>query len=260
VNEYTDPATGEVVTMQSSGLMSMATVDPERALEKLSAVANAVAKVIRMRGLAVKIGTSEHVRIEGWQFAGTLLGVTCRTDWVREVTTPDGDVGFRARVTTLWNGQEIGAAEAVCMASEALQRRDGQRVARWTEAHQVNSMAQTRAQSKAYAMALRFVMVLGGFAGTPAEEMHGTAADNGTRDESGDRPITEAMGKRLWAIAYERARHSGHDKEWAMGKMRAMLTKRGLKRVDEIPASQYDAVSREVDGFGRGEEDDDAQS
>ena len=203
------------------------TSDPVQTIERATATATALTRVIEDRNLFVAMGHDadgherRHVIIEGWQLLGAMMGVTTHTEWTRPVTDPDGqwsppavrDVertlhskwcnnrscpgidkpaddgcktytklgretvdaghgGWEARViaTRTSDSAIMGAAESEC---------------RWDEPHwadrdsyALRSMAQTRASSKAYSNALRFVVTLAGFSGTPAEEMEGVRDAN----------------------------------------------------------------------------------
>jgi hypothetical protein len=104
---------------------------------------------------------SEHLTIGLWQVLGALLprAVTAIPEWTKPI---EGGYEARSVVQTL-DGRIIGAAEHQCTREEGFWKYQ-------TDAA-IRSMAQTRSQVKAYAGALRFLVVLAGFSGTPAEEM-----------------------------------------------------------------------------------------
>jgi hypothetical protein len=138
---------------------ALVSVDPAVTFERYVGVSNLLARVIRERGLSNPIGGREYVRVEGWTLLGSLVGVFPATQWTRPV-----EGGYLARVEARDRaGGLVGAAEAVCLRSEAKWRtRDD---------YAVLSMAQTRATSKALRQPLGFVMQLAGFEPTPADEM-----------------------------------------------------------------------------------------
>jgi hypothetical protein len=157
--------------------------DPEAALQQMTLVARTLADVVRQQNLVVKIGQSEHVRVEGWSFLGSLLGVFPVVTWTRPFVADDGNcIGWEARVEARTRqGEVVGAAESECLRSEAdwsytpvskygkpLKPRDD---------YALRSMAQTRAVSKALRLPLGFVMQLAGFNPTPAEEMVAPTVD-----------------------------------------------------------------------------------
>jgi hypothetical protein len=141
------------------------TSDPAGALAQMTQVAKTLEKVVRDQRLIVSIGQSEHVRVEGWTFLGSLLGVFPIVTWTRPVLDENGEtIGWEARVEARTRaGELVGAAEAQCLRTEkSWKSRDD---------YALRSMAQTRAVSKALRLPLGFVMQLAGFNPTPAEEM-----------------------------------------------------------------------------------------
>jgi hypothetical protein len=139
------------------------TDDPVQVLERATEVADALKDVLRQQGMIERIrtkdGVREHVKVEGWNTLGAMLGVTPVTVWTRPIPK-----GWEARVEArTLDGRVIGAAEAECLTSER----------RWKSAddYALRSMAQTRATSRALGAPLRFVVTLAGYSGTPAEEM-----------------------------------------------------------------------------------------
>lgn len=105
--------------------------------------------------------TSEHITVPLWRTLGALLprSITATTESTEQLPN-----GFRARaaVRTL-DGTVLGYADAECTRAEL----------QWSRApsNAVMSMAQTRAQGKAFRSVLDFLVVLAGFNPTPAEEM-----------------------------------------------------------------------------------------
>ena len=163
---------GEIA--EPAALTLFRTDEPNAIVERASAQANALAKVIKQQKLSVNIGGREHVRIEGWTLLGTMLGVFPVVEWSR----PYMDVGWEARVEArTLSGAVVGAAEAECLRIED----------NWTDKpdYALRSMAQTRAASKALRLPLGFIMVLAGYEGTPAEEMDGVKPSQAPRQAEG---------------------------------------------------------------------------
>ena len=135
------------------------TDDPAEVIVRATRVANALAPVIEQRKLFATIQRKRHIIIEGWQTLGAMLGVTPVCTWTRPLEN-----GWEARVEAhTLDGRVIGAAEAECLRAESLWAR--------SDDYAIRSMAQTRAASKALSSVLRFIVILAGFEGTPAEEM-----------------------------------------------------------------------------------------
>jgi hypothetical protein len=143
----------------ASGGTLFHTNDPGEIIDRATAIADKLATVLRDRKLTSNISGKEHVRVEGWTLLGTMLGVFPFVEWVHKL-----EDGYEARVVAkTLAGQEVGAAEAVCLRSErAWANRDE---------YALKSMAQTRAVSKALRGPLGFVVTLAGYEATPAEEM-----------------------------------------------------------------------------------------
>ena len=149
------------------------TDDPGEVVKRAQATADALKPVIERENMMQPIGNKLHPKIEGLQTLGTMLGVTAVNAWTKET-----DTGWEARaVVQTLDGRIIGAAESQCDRTED----------RWKDSdpYAIRSMAQTRAASKALASVLRFVLVLAGFSGTPAEEMHGVKG-GGQRQMTGE--------------------------------------------------------------------------
>jgi hypothetical protein len=149
----------ETALAQSSTLFG--TDDPFEVISRASAVATALAEVVRKQKLANVIQGREFVKVEGWTLLGSMLGVFPVTVWTRELGS---DEGWEARVEARTrDGQVVGAAEAECRRSEKT----------WAkrDSYALRSMAATRATSKAMRGPLGFVMTLAGFQSTPAEEI-----------------------------------------------------------------------------------------
>jgi hypothetical protein len=143
------------------------TDDPVEVVAKASRIADALAPVLRDKDMLTQISGKKHVRVEGWQTLGAMLGVVPVVVWTRPIANTERtgkghDWEARVEARTL-DGRVIGAAEAMCTRDET----------RWQNAddYAVRSMAQTRATSKALSGPLRFIVTLAGYSGTPAEEV-----------------------------------------------------------------------------------------
>jgi hypothetical protein len=146
----------------SQALTLFGTADPVAVIDKAAQVAAALAKVIRKQKLFTTIAGKEHIHVEGWTLLGSMLGVFPQVEWTRKL-----EDGWEARVvaTVAANGAVVGAGEAQCLRGET----------KWAgrDDYALRAMAQTRATSRALRGPLGFVVVLAGFAATPAEEMDG---------------------------------------------------------------------------------------
>lgn len=138
--------------------------DPAGEIEYAVKCAKALGKVMDQKEKKVVINHKRYLEVDDWTLLGHFFGLSPATDWTRPVEFGSAR-GWeaRAKVVHRSSGAEISAAEAMCLNDEE----------RWAKRpmHQLRSMAQTRAQSKALASCLRWVAQLGGFQGTPAEEV-----------------------------------------------------------------------------------------
>lgn len=151
-----------ITVVEGAGAATLyGTEDPQTILDKATAKATVLAKVVKDKHLYVTIGEKDHVQVEGWTFLGSMCGVFPVTVWTRATAN-----GWEARVEArTLNGETVGGAEASCNRDEV----------KWADKpdYALRSMAQTRATSKAMRLPLGYIMTLAGYATTPAEEMEG---------------------------------------------------------------------------------------
>jgi hypothetical protein len=201
----------DLVPQEQMSVTLFGTDNPAEVVSRAAVVATALADLVRKQNLIVRIGQSDHVRVEGWTLLGSMLGVFPVVTWTRPVkAVSDGmdaelQIGWEARVEARTRGGEVvGAAEAECLRTE--------RTWKGRDDYALRSMAQTRAVSKALRLPLGFVMQLAGFNPTPAEEMvgHPTVDMYDPDIPFGDAPdpklqppkyISEAQRTRLWTLA-----------------------------------------------------------
>lgn len=194
---------------------------PEDILGKATQIANALKGLIDSQGLAVHVGgRKKHVEVGAWQACGTMLGALggqalhAETVWTRPVIGDDGIAPRRTQYTATvtrypkgkgpdkpvnvttyevdgfdWeacvevrtaSGAVVGKAEAmVSRSEETWNTRDD---------YALRSMAETRAESRAYRRAIGWIVNLAGYNATPAEEMgHTPGADTGPERPFGDK-------------------------------------------------------------------------
>lgn len=101
---------------------------------------------------------------------------------------------------------------------------------------QLRSMAQTRATAKVLSNVLRWVPVLAGYRGTPAEELPTTEAPQQGAPPTAAPRITKAQLKRL----QEHSQAAGHSRD-------AILDWLGIRALTDIPAAEYDAILARID-------------
>lgn len=146
--------------------LGMLDVAPEQVVNRATKIANALADVIKQKGLSTRIRQKDYVRVEGWSTLGAMIGVLPKEKHVNPI-----DNGYEAYVDLVRasDGVVIGGASAICTRDEK----------NWKDRDEfaVRSMAITRATGKAYRLGMAWIMELAGYAGTPAEEMYGILDD-----------------------------------------------------------------------------------
>jgi hypothetical protein len=171
---------GELVHVQPAMLAGLS---PATLIEAATEIATELRKVIDQQGLAVDLGSeaqpSEHVKIEGWLTAGAMVQTFPHIIYSETIRDTEGRlVGFKAtaQAKTL-EGRIVATADALCTRDEKQRIRRGKRAGTewypWADkpAHQVLSMAETRAASKVMGFACRWIITMAGYSGTPAEEV-----------------------------------------------------------------------------------------
>lgn len=203
-----ETASQEIVRVeQPTGQVTLfGTSDPGEVVARAAKVADALKDILKKQGLTSRISGNEHVNIEGWQTLGTMMGVFPTKEWVEELPWPDPvpdalraqkekglAFGYKAsyRAQTL-AGAVVGGAEGECKRTE-------KKPWTWGEDYALKSMSQTRAMSKALGSALRFIVTLAGYSGTPVEEMEGVEGDKtgplygGAIDKEGAEKLARAL-------------------------------------------------------------------
>lgn len=230
------------VTEEIAGAVTLfGTDNPTEVIERAAKVAGELAALVRQQSLVVRIGQSDHVRVEGWTLLGSMLGVFPVVEWTRPVMRGDTQIGWEARVEARTRrGEVVGAGEAECLIEE--------RTWKTRDDYARRAMAQTRATSRAMRGPLGFVMHLAGFNPTPAEEMpasgtpthpEGVVVDDGKFppdiDMAPPAVITEAQRRRLRGIQKE--------SNVTDDQLKAIVADvAGVDSSKLIPAVRYDAV------------------
>jgi len=159
----------EALVHQPSVSLSLAGA-PDEVLTEAQRAAKALTGVIEAKPKKVTFNGKTYLQFEDWQTLGRFYGVTAVVKSTKHVEFGDGDdkvSGFEAVAEALLvsGNQVISSAEAMCLNDEPNWNRK--------PLFQLKSMAQTRACAKALRNVLAWVVVLAGYAPTPAEEMDG---------------------------------------------------------------------------------------
>lgn len=134
--------------------------------KELGALATELRKHVESQRLYTVISNRKYVHVEGWQFAGGLLGTFPRVVAVTNLSKDDKwKWQAEVEIVDLKTDKVVGRGYAICSKAESKKSS--------FDEYAILSMAQTRAIGKAYRNLVGWVMKLGGFEGTPAEEMTG---------------------------------------------------------------------------------------
>lgn len=124
-----------------------------------------VAAIIRdyivKNNLSVKIVNKDYIMVEGWQFAGGMLGLLPRIVKVEKLD--DMKWLAQAEIVNTKTEKVIGTGYALCSKAES-------KKATFDE-YAILSMSQTRAIGKAYRNLIGWVVKMAGYEAAPAEEM-----------------------------------------------------------------------------------------
>jgi len=136
---------------------------PEIVLEEAAKAAQALRDVIERKPNKCVIEGKTYLTFEDWQTLGRFYGVTAAARSTNYVERGRAQ-GYECHAEAIRaDGQVIGAAQGECLDDEK----------KWRDKplFQLRSMAQTRAQAKALRSILAWVVVMAGYAPTPAEEI-----------------------------------------------------------------------------------------
>jgi len=139
------------------------TDDYTRIVEKASNVAKAVSDIIEKQKLFTIIKGKKYVWCEGWTTMGALLGLFPQIIEVKEERIDRGVKYVSDCEVRNIKGDLVSRAQSECASWEYSKKGN--------EEYALRSMSETRAVSKAFRIALSWVMVLAGYQPTPAEEM-----------------------------------------------------------------------------------------
>lgn len=123
-------------------------------------MANVLKSYIIKNNLSVKIVDKDYVMVEGWQFAGGLMGLFPRISEVQN--TGAGKWTAKAEIVGK-DGKIISTGYALCSKEETKKKS--------FDEYAILSMAQTRAIGKAYRNLIGWVIKAAGYEATPAEEI-----------------------------------------------------------------------------------------
>lgn len=153
----------------------------------MQAMANVLKSHIVKHKLYTKIRDKNYVEVEGWQFAGGMLGILPQIVEVKDLST-DKEIKWLAgvKLVNIKDGETVGRGYALCSNKEAKKKS--------FDEYAVLSMAETRAIGKAYRSTIGWVMKVAGYEATPTEEMDTKMATADTV-ESDNPDVIDAVEK-----------------------------------------------------------------
>jgi hypothetical protein len=177
---------------------------PELILQEASIAAKALRDLVESKPKKVVLNGKTFLQFEDWLTVARFYGVTVAartTNYVERGRVQGYECHAEAILVS--TGQVIGAAQAECLDDESNWNtravyRDGRKVGEEkVPLFQLRSMAQTRAQAKALRSILSWVVVLAGYAPTPAEEMDGNVAERAIAPRMECKPIPADRVKKI---------------------------------------------------------------
>ena len=118
--------------------------------------------------LFTPIQGKNYVNVEGWQFAGGNLGLLPVVEKCERLNRPS-EIIYQASVALYAGERIVSRGIAVCSSKEKGKNAKDEYV--------IASMAQTRAEGKAYRLILGWLMKVAGYEATPSEEVSATGKE-----------------------------------------------------------------------------------
>ncbi len=180
--------------------------EPEDVLAEAAKAAKALRALVESKPRKVVLNGKTFLQFEDWLTVARFYGVTVAaraTNYVERGRVQGYECHAEAILVS--TGQVIGAAQAECLDDEANWNmravyRDGRKVGEEkVPLFQLRSMAQTRAQAKALRSILSWVVVLAGYAPTPAEEMDGNTTERAIAPRMECKPIARDRVEKICA-------------------------------------------------------------
>lgn len=133
--------------------------------EKMVAMSKVLKEYVVKNKLYSNIKGKNYVHVEGWQFAGGLMGLFSKVSEVENLSS-SSEYKWKATAEIINTKTNVVMATgfALCSSKEGSKKS--------FDEYAILSMAQTRAIGKGYRNLVGWVMKLAGYEGTPSEEMH----------------------------------------------------------------------------------------
>ena len=131
---------------------------------QMVSLATALKRHVLTQNLYTNIVGKNYVHVEGWQFAGGLIGLYPQVVKIENLSSGN-EIKYlvQTNIVSMKDGATVSRGFAVCSNKEAKKRS--------FDEYAILSMAQTRSIGKAYRNIIGWVMKLAGYEATPSEEM-----------------------------------------------------------------------------------------
>jgi len=144
-----------------------------RCTSDLAILATLVKRFIVKENLFTKIKNKNYANVEGWQFAGALLGIFPEVVMIEKIEGKEEEIKYKAEVVlnNIKTEKVVGRGFAICSNIEANRVKESARTKEPVDEFVIASMAQTRAIGKSFRNSFAWIMKLAGYEPTPSEEM-----------------------------------------------------------------------------------------
>ena len=162
--------------------LTLSLAKPQQALQ----LAETLQKFVKEKKLTANIKGKEYPLVESWQFAGSQLGLYPILVETKDIGNGQ-EIKYSAlvEIRKLEDDKVLSRGYAICSNKEASKRQ--------FDEYAICSMAQTRAEGKAFRMLLAWLMKAAGFEATPAEEMDFVKPDFSDVPDESERQLLRSL-------------------------------------------------------------------
>ena len=202
---------------------------------EVAKMAIVVKEHIVKQNLFTPIVGKNYVQVEGWQFAGGLLGLFPRVVSVENLSSAN-EIKWKAEVEIV----NLGTKEIISRGFAVCSNKEGKKVK--FDEYAILSMAQTRAVGKAYRNIIGWIMKLAGYESTPSEEITkvGEEPAQVKTEVKSDDKITEEEADKLLSLGIS-AGFSSKAKFIA-----SIKSKKDIKELTDLTRSEADKITMQL--------------
>lgn len=179
---------------------------------------------IKKNDLSVVIQGKNYTYVEGWQYAGGLMGLFPKIVSVKKQEGTDIAWVAEAQIINAKNNEVMSTGFAICSKKESKKSS--------FDEYAILSMAQTRAIGKAYRNLIGWVMKMTGYESTPAEEMKPDEKEVGKMFETAEKMIRACKSTDTLIEIEQKIQGSKKYNADQKAKLKAIIS----SRVDELDA------------------------